>query len=282
MSDVSPYSAPKPPKTITEVTDDGFLDITGLHTWIFLSFVAVELSIFNQFIRNDGTERLLYLLGIITVGLAWIEWLSTKGKVDKLTLRLHFIIDDKRGKHVVNKFQVPVPFLTKVVPLVAVHGDGILEFTDNKYGVIVELQPARIQDEEREAHEKRIEKLLNGIPANIHFKTTAISRLEPKRPVLNYLLHVTNAVEKGKSTELHLTDMYNDAAGDETKTISWKYYAFLDLGSWKTITEAKIQYGAIIPGLLKNMKVARFQPRIITDQSEIGRAYRTLYSEMVI
>ena len=35
MSDLSPYSQPKPPITVTKVQDDRFLDFTRLHTLDF-------------------------------------------------------------------------------------------------------------------------------------------------------------------------------------------------------------------------------------------------------
>lgn len=313
MSDLSPYSAPKPPKTITQVKDDKFLDFTCLHTWILLFTVGSCLYIFSQiakFSRYYQYGCLLLMVGIVII---WMKYFSTFEKVDKQVLRAKFFVSDIQGKHVINKFSVPLTFLEKLVPIITIHKDGIIEFKGKKFGVLMETFPVRISEEERAAHEKKIEKVINGIPTNTHFKTIACSRLEPRKPILRYLLEVmnnSNAGTKPKYTEvdhnaplwkksqqvlkqvviapteravdLHLASLYNKISDDDSKVISWKYYAFVSLGEWDTIEQARIQYGAVMPGLLKNMKVARLNPRVYTDEKEISNAYRTMFSEMVI
>lgn len=282
MSDLSPYSAPRPPKTITQVKDDKFLDFTCLHTWILMAAIGSCLYIFSQIAKYSRIEQVAAVAGMICIIGVWLKYFSTFEKVDKQKLKVKFFIGDLQGKHVINKFEAPVSFLEKLVPIVKVHKGGIIEFKGKKFGVLMETFPVRISEEERAAHEKKIEKVINGIPTNIHFKTIACSRLEPKKPILRYLLEVTNKSKGDKAIDLHLTGLYNKIAEDDSKVISWKYYAFLSLGEWKTIEEARIQYGAIMPGLLKNMKVARLQPRVYKKENEIGNAYRTMFGEMVI
>lgn len=282
MSDLSPYSAPKPPKTITKVDDDRFLDFTCLHTWILLATIGSGLILFNFIARATGVFRVAWVALMLAIIVIWLNYFSTFDKVDKQKLRVKFFIQDLQGEHVINKFSVPVSFLEKLVPIVRIYKDGIVEFKGKKFGVLMETHPMRISEEERAIHEKRMEKVINGIPANTHFKTIACSRLEPRKPVLHYLLEVANKSNGDKATDLHLTDLYNKVAEDSSPVISWKYYAFLSLGEWKTIEEARIQFGAIVPGLVKNMRVARLQPRIYTDGNEISTAYRTMFGEMVI
>jgi hypothetical protein len=282
MSDISPYSQPKPPKTITQVKDDRFLDFTCLHTWILLAAIGSALYLFNQIARGTGILQLGYVALLIAIVAIWIKYFATFEKVDQQKLRVKFFYAGIQGKHIINKFAVPVSFLERLVPIVGIHQDGIIEFKGNKYGVLMETYPVRISEEEREGHEKRLEKLINGIPSNTHFKTIACSRLEPRKPILQYLLDVSCNSNGDKATDLHLAGLYSKIAEDNSPVISWKYYAFLSLGEWKTQDEARIQYGAIVPGLLKNMKAARLQPRIYQDENEISNAYRTMFSELII
>jgi hypothetical protein len=282
MTDISPYSQPKPPKTITKVSDDRFLDFTCLHTWILLSAIGSALYLFNQIARNTGALQIAYVALLLAIIAIWIKYFSTFEKVDRQKLKVKFFTAGIQGKHVINKFSVPVSFLERLVPIVNVHESGIIEFKGGIFGVLMETHPVRISEEERPAHEKRLEKVLNGIPANTHFKTIACSRLEPNKPILNYLLEVSNKSNGDKATDLHLAGLYTKVAEDNSQVISWKYYAFLSLGEQKSIASAKIQYGAIVPGLLKNMRAARLQPRIYENENEISTAYRTMFSEMVI
>ena len=278
----SPYSAPRPPKTITQVKDDRFLDFTCLHTWILLSVIGGALFLFNQIASNTGIIRLSYagyMLAMLTI---WFKLFSTFEKVDRQKLRFKFAVQNMQGKHVINTFDIKVSFLEKLVPIVAVHEKGIIEFRGNKYGLLMETFPIRISEEERELHEKRIEKVVNGIPANTPFKTLSCSRLEPRKPILKYLLDIAEKSAGDISIDLHNVSLYNKIASDNSSVISWKYYAFIGLGEWKSLDEAKIQYGAIVPGLIKNMKGAKLRPKIIESENEISKAYRTMFNEMVI
>jgi len=278
----SPYSAPRPPKTITQVKDDRFLDFTCLHTWILLSAIGSALYLFNLIARSEGLLQLAYAVLLLAIIGIWISAFSTFEKVDKQKLRIKFAVQNMQGKHVINTFNITVAFLEKLVPIIAVHDNGVIEFKNNEYGLLMETSPMRISEEERKLHEKRIEKVVNGIPANTHFKTISCSRLEPRKPILKYLLDVAKKSNGDIATDLHLAGLYNKIAGDNSPVISWKYYAFISLGKWKTLDEARIQYGTVVPGLLKNMKGAKLRPRIYQDENEISKAYRTMLNEMVV
>jgi hypothetical protein len=282
MSDLSPYSAPKPPKTITQVKDDRFLDFTCLHTWILLLTISAALVLFNQIARSERPAQIVYITILISIVYMWVKYFATFEKVDKQKLKVRFFYAGIQGKHIINKFSVPVSFLERLVPIVNVHESGIIEFKGGKYGVLMETHPVRISEEERAAHEKRLEKVINGIPSNTHFKTIACSRLEPRKPILQYLLEVSCNSKGDKATDLHLAGLYTKVAEDNSPVIAWKYYAFLSLGEQKSIASAKIQYGAIVPGLIKNMRAARLQPSIYENENEISTAYRTMFNEMVI
>ena len=107
MSD-SPYSAPRPPKTITQVKDDRFLDFTCLHTWILLSAIGSALYLFNAIARSEGILQLVYAALLLAVIGIWISAFSTFEKVDKQKLRIKFTVQNMQGKHVINTFEVPL------------------------------------------------------------------------------------------------------------------------------------------------------------------------------
>lgn len=282
MSDLSPYSQPKPPKTITKVNDDRFLDFTCLHTWILLSAIGGALYLFNLIARSTGAIQVVYIALLIAVIAIWIKYFSTFEKVEKQKLRAKFFSAGIQGKHVINQYSEPVSYLEKIIPIIVIHEGGIIEFVGGIFGVLFELNPIRISEEERTAHEKRVEKVINGLPVNTHFKTLSCSRLEPRKPILRYILDLLSKSNGEKATDIHLSALYMKISKDDSPIISWKYYSFLSLGEHKTITEARIQYGAVVPGLLKNMGAARLSPRVYTEKNDIIRAYRTMFSELVI
>lgn len=282
MNDSSPYSQPKPPKTITKVQDNQYYDFRSLYTWIFLFMVGSVLYLIQKASNAIGMYRIDYFILLLLIVFIWIKYLSSPEKVEKQKQRALFLYDEARGKHTINLFTVPVNFLEKIVPIVGVHKGGIIEFRGRIFGVLMETYPYRISEDERPRHERRIEKVINGIPANTHFKTVACSRLEPRKPILKYLMDLSSRSKGDRATELHLSGLYTKIAEDNSDVISWKYYAFLSLGPQKSLEAARIQYGAVVPGLLKNMRAAGLRPRVYETDKEIVTAYRTFFSELVI
>jgi hypothetical protein len=282
MSDLSPYSQPKPPKTITKVSDDRFLDFTCLHTWILLATIGGALYLFNLIARSEGALQGAYVALLIAIAYLWIKYFATFEKVDRQKLRVKFFFHGIQGKHIINQYTEPVANLEKIIPIISIHEGGIIEFRGGLFGVLFELNPIRISEEERAIHEKRVEKVINGLPVNTHFKTLSCSRLEPRKPILRYILDLLSKSNGEKATDIHLSGLYSKISEDNSPVISWKYYSFLSLGEHKTISEARIQYGAVVPGLLKNMGAARLTPKVYTERNDIIRAYRTMFSELVI
>ena len=282
MSDLSPYSQPKPPITVTKVKNDRFLDFTNLHTWILFAVIGIGLYLFKMIAVSPNIDKLMYLGVAFLVGNLWYHFASTDEKVNFNKDRVVFLIAGSRGKHVINTFASSVEDLEKFIPIKKIHEKGIIEYSGSEYGIVIETFPNRISDESREQHEKKLEKLVNGIPANTPFKTLSCSVLEPKKPVLNFLLELSSKAGDFKPKNRHLTDMYLKISGDDSKVISWKYYAFLSLGKQKNLDQAKIQYGAVTPGLIKNMKAASLRPRILTENREILDSYRVMFTEVAL
>ena len=56
---VTPYDPPRPPKTITKIQEDEYLDFTSPFTWVLMGFVG-----FALFIRHsaDSLRKIVFLL----------------------------------------------------------------------------------------------------------------------------------------------------------------------------------------------------------------------------
>jgi len=113
----SPYSQPKPPKTITQVKDDRFLDFTCLHTWILLAAIGSALYLFNQIARSTGVLQVAYVAVLFLIAYLWIKYFATFDKVDKQKLRIKFFFAGIQGKHIINQYSEPVSYLEKIIPI---------------------------------------------------------------------------------------------------------------------------------------------------------------------
>lgn len=329
MTNETPYSQARPPKTITRIKQDRFLDITNLHTWILFAAIAACMYIFREMsnslivvltasrnhfpeelVTNAYMNILMYVSLLILVVFVWIKYFRNDDLVEYQKDRTVFFIQGLRGKHVINTMAESMENLLKLVSIVGIHDstDGIketkapkgviIEFGPhisfiqrvkiflrlekkklNEYGVLIETFPPRLSDEFREFHEMALQKVVNGLPVNTLFENISCSVMEPKKQVLEYLLSLMNT-SKGDASDKHLADMYLKISTDNELVIKWRYYSFISLGERKNIAAARVQYGAIIPGLISSMKGASLCPVVLRDQQSAIEAYKIMLGEV--
>jgi hypothetical protein len=329
MTNETPYSQARPPKTITRIKQDRFLDITNLHTWILFAAIAACMYIFREMSnslivvltasRNNFPEELvtnaymnilMYVSLLILVVFVWIKYFRNDDLVEYQKDRLIFFTKGIRGKHVINTMAESMEDLLKLISIVGIHDSTngervtpipkgvILEFAPqisltkrlkvffrlekkrlNEYGVLIETFPPRLSDEFREFHEMALQKVVNGLPVNTLFENISCSVMEPKKKVLEYLLTLMNT-SKGDASDKHLADMYLKISTDNELVIKWRYYSFISLGERKNVEAARVQYGAIIPGLLSSMRGASLYPVILRDSQSVIEAYQIMLGEV--
>lgn len=329
MTNETPYSQARPPKTITRIKQDRFLDITNLHTWILFAAIAACMYIFRgmsnslivvltasrnhfpeELVTNAYMNILMYVSLLILVVFVWIKYFRNDDLVEYQKDRLIFFTKGIRGKHVINTMAESMEDLLKLISIVGIHDSTngeretpipkgvILEFAPqisltkrlkvffrlekkrlNEYGVLIETFPPRLSDEFREFHEMALQKVVNGLPVNTLFENISCSVMEPKKKVLEYLLTLMNT-SKGDASDKHLADMYLKISTDNELVIKWRYYSFISLGEHKNVEAARVQYGAIIPGLLSSMRGASLYPVILRDSQSVIEAYQIMLGEV--
>jgi len=329
MTNETPYSQAKPPKTITRIKSDRFLDITNLHTWVLFAALAACMYLFREisnsiiivlsasripipeeYLTNAYMDILMYASLFVFVVYIWVKYFRSDDLVEYQKDRTIFFINGLRGKHVINTMSESMENLLKLISITGIHDstiDGkenkapkgvIIEFAPrisfilrlkiffrlekkrlNEYGVLIETFPPRLSDEFREFHEMALQKVVNGLPVNTLFENISCSVMEPKKKVLEYLLSLMNT-SKGDASDKHLADMYLKISTDNELVIKWRYYSFISLGERKNIDGARVQYGAIIPGLLSSMKGASLFPVVLRDSHAVIEAYQIMLGEV--
>lgn len=298
----TPYGQPKAPVTIPRVKPNRFLDLTNLHTWVMFAAIGLSMYFFRSIaLAVENITRLTYAALLFLVVILWAKYFRNDELVEFQKDRLVFFIADVRGKHVIDAFDEQLKTLMKIIPIKEIHEGGIIEFQsnqsgafhwfkrllklevrrNNEYGILLETFPPRISDEFREYHEAKQEKVVNGLPVNTLYESIACSVQEPKKPVLQYLLELQKTT-KGKANDQLLADMYLKISQDEDMVISWRYFAFMSLGEQKNIEAARIQFGAVVPGLLRSMSAASLHPMVLTNERDIINAYQIMLGEISI
>ena len=148
MTNETPYSQARPPKTITRIKSDRFLDLTNLHTWILFAATAACMYLFREMsnsiivvltaTRNMTPEELItdaymnilmYASMLVLVVFFWLKYFRNDDLVEYQKDRTVFFIQGLRGKHVINTMAESMENLLKLVSIVGIHDstDGIKE-----------------------------------------------------------------------------------------------------------------------------------------------------------
>lgn len=279
----TPYTQPTKPRTFKKHKSSDFQNPESNWFKITIFFGGISGYCFQKVTQIEDHR---IQLGLSVCGLAsGVVWWKVCGmsprKADKNWTKLFFMIDEKKGKHLMNNLTVPDSFLRHVFPLRMIHKKGLIEYNDNEFGVVVKLSPRRISEEERENHTKLVKGIIDGLHDNRVFKMHAFSKINPRKAIIEYLREIANK-KCSKQTAEHLNGLLNKVMQDKTPVMAYRNYAFIGLGKHETVQSAEIARKAVLEGILLNMRRADLQPREITDEHEIRKAYREMNSERVM
>ena len=146
----TPYGQPKPPKTITRIKSDRFLDLTNLHTWILFLAIGIEMYLFRKIaLETELMDRLVYLSLMFLTVFLWVKYFRSDELVEFQKDRTIFFIGDIRGKHVINAYSDSLEELENIIPIQEVT-EGIIRFK-HEHGKPIQTN-FNIYKSSREAH----------------------------------------------------------------------------------------------------------------------------------
>jgi len=279
----TPYTQPRKPNVIKDHRESAYSNPRS--AWFRFTFVFGFLSSRLLAVMREHTDSRIQFtcfLGLLVLGGIWLKYIGTNPrKAERLWTKINFGIEERTGNHVKNKLTAGVSFLSTVYPLRKIHAKGLLEFTGNEFAVVIALNPKRITEDEREGHSLVMKGLVDGLHAGRIFKIHAVSKVNPRKVIIEYIMKVANKAGSKERAE-HLNGILQKVMGDKTHIMMYRYYAFVGLGKHDTVQSAEIARGAVLDGLLLNMKRANLKPRQMEDAKEIKKFYREISSERAI
>jgi hypothetical protein len=277
----TPYSQPRKPNIIKKHKDDAFQNPNSNWFKMTAGFGLCSGYLLSQ-INNYPDYKMFLITGSIAIGLVWFKVCGLSPmQADKSVIKFFFAIDAMRGRNLMNKLTVKETTLRKVFPLKKIHSGGLIEFTGREFGVLIQLNPKRITDEERTGHTLFVKGIVDGLHDGRIFKIIACSKTNPRKIIVEHLMKVANKTGSKERAE-HLNGLLQKVMADKTPIMAYRYYAFLGLGKHDSLQSAEIAKGATIEGLLLNMKRANMQPQVMDNIRSVRNAYREMTSERVI
>lgn len=277
----TPYTQPRRPDVIKKHKSDAFQNPNS--NWFKLTFVSSSISGYLLSQLNNYPDYEMFLVaGALAIGLLWLKVCGLNPRrADKSMIKFWFFIREIRGKNIMHKLTSKDNDLRTVYPLKKIHNRGLIQFIGKEYGALIKRNPKRIADEDREDHHKKMTGLVDGLGTGRHFKIIACSKVNPRKEIIDHLMTVANKTGSKERAE-HLNGILLKIMGDKSQVMMYRHYAFLGLRKHDSIESAEIAKGAILEGLLLNMKRANLQPQTMENAREIKNAFREMSSEKVI
>ncbi|MCK5611956.1 hypothetical protein KAR91_59350 [Candidatus Pacearchaeota archaeon] len=247
--------------------------ITVSLVWAMVTVLMASITI--NFISNKYIFILLLCVMIVWVAI-WVIWFRSAEAIKRTDLTIRYYIRKDMGMTYLPKFTMQPNAIEKFFPVKYVHEDGVIEFTGNIFGVLMDMVTPRVDENNISRHLSGIESTLNSLTPGDIFKTFACSRLVTQRLISNEILSATNDPDLSQTQRDHLYSMYDQLNNPENQKdiVSWFSTAVLCFNpDVKTIKDASIMAKNTIPGLTKTIRKAGVQLHPLTDPTDISLTY---------
>lgn len=237
--------------------------------------LTVFIPILVVFLVNSIVVRIV-LITVVIISVIYCR----KNMRSPTVLAAHFIqlgykYRVHKGEHIIPKHKVPLQFLKRIIPLEKAHPNGLIEFTNNRYGIMYRLFVPRRTGAELDLFIELITKnIINRIHDGQILKVFEMQRYTTDAPIKNQVVEAMNDETKTLEQIAHLNSIYNQLT-DEVEIPTKPYvYAFVVLGRYDDIKEAENERDNLTPSLEDGFKLAGVGYDLLIVPDAIGREYR--------
>lgn len=246
--------------------------------WVFVSMIFI---LPLAFLESWVVECFVIAL-IICWWILYVNFVSTENKLEETILFLKFFFDGYSGLHTIAKYDINVKFLEAIFPLKNIHGDGLIEFKDKSFGILIKYFPERVNEEDIEAFGMKMQEVIDGLAGDTSIKFIASSKHDMRKPILDRLLEAMNKKNTSQKIYEYLHSLYEMIENKKQENIEWTFFIFLGLGKFDNLQDAKDQMDSEYPGLIDSLKESGINVLKLTDRIEVAKEYRQMVLPVVI
>jgi hypothetical protein len=241
---------------------------------IVISFVVLSLILIASILLSDGGQGIY--LAILFFELAFFyKFLRSPKVMDRSVLVYKFLLKSMKGETVIAKFRLPAGFLESIIPIRAFHQDGIIEFMENKYGLLMRIEPSRISEDDIDTHIQKTRALVDSLHGELLTKAFVCSIRETNsRPLARNVVNIINTQERTPEQKKHLDSIYHHAQENNNTVIQWQFYVFLSIGTHPNIEKAIIAKKQYFPGFSEKLQKLGILVMPLKNKEALASAYR--------
>ena len=241
------------PKSITRIREE-WNGLPVRYVIMAISFVILSLTLIASILLSNNGQGIYF--GLLFFELAFFfKFLRTPKVMDRSILMYNFLLRSIKGETVIAKFKLPAGYLERLIPIKAFHEDGIIEFMENKYGLLMRIEPSRISEDDIDTHIQRTRALVDSLHGELLTKAFVCSIQEGNyKPLARNIVNIVNTQERTLEQRKHLDSIYHHAQQNKNTVIQWKFYVFLSLGTHATLNKAIIAKKQYFPGFSEKLQ----------------------------
>ena len=263
------------PKSITRMKEEfGGLSLKYIIIYFITVGISLALALSILLIPNMIIRAILMVIIFIII-VIFALFMRSPSVMDRSWLMYLFTIKSIRGENIVSKFTLPAAFLEKIIPLKQIHEKGLIEFTNNQYGLLLNSEPSRISNDELDSHIRKVVTLINSLHDELLMKIIVYSINKKGIKILGKnIIDVVNLNNKTKEQKKHLHSIYDKIQNNTDPTIQWGFYIFLYLGTHETLNKAIAAMNTYSPKFEEKLHTTGAKVIQLKDKGSIAMIYR--------
>jgi hypothetical protein len=261
------------PKSITRIREE-WNGLPVRYVFIVTFFVILSLLMITSILLLNRGQWIF--LAILFFELAFFfKFLRTPKVMDRSILMYKFLLRSIKGETIIAKFRLPDGFMESIIPIRAFHQDGIIEFMKNKYGLLMQVEPSRICEDDIDTHIQKTRSLVDSLHGELLTKAFVCSMQETGyRPLARNVVNIINTQERTPEQKKHLDSLYHHAMENNNTVIQWKFYVFLGLGTYATLDKAIIAKKQYFPGFSEKLQKLGILVMPLKKKEALASAYK--------
>ena len=241
------------PRKVSKLKEKAYANVS--YMWFIVAFVWLVGScviLLPMLIFSMGLIGKCILVAVLFVWLSiGFVWFRDTHKMEATFMLLNFFNKSISGKNNITKYTLSADRLKEIIPIEEVHPEGLIEFVDNHYGVLLNIDAPRVTDDELLIHEKKIAKLIDSLYGDQRITTYTASKLTTSDGLKNDLVDKMNIPDVSDAKRKHLHSIYDHIEEKKQDHNEWMTWFYIYMGQFDSVEDAEKRRQTYIPGLIK-------------------------------
>ena len=241
--------------------------IYGLIT-VFIPFMVFVIA------SSIIIKAVMIMIGI-AAGIGLYVKMRSPAILESTMLEIQYRYRVHKGEHIIPKHIVPLQFLKGLVPLETAHPNGLIEYTENRYGIIYQLFVHNRTGSDLEAF---IALVTKNIVDRIHdgqvLKVFEMQRYTTDISIKNQVVAAMNDDTKTPEQRAHLESIYKQLVANTEVPTKRYIYASIILGRFDNIEDAEAERTNLTPSIEDGFRLGGIGYNMLIESDSIGRALR--------